>query len=150
MKRENMNSTIKNKNNEHTAQSFNRVWNDYGKKIFYYMRQIIPSKSEYFEDYFQEIMLKVFKEIQNNNIKKSLTTWIYRITRNYCIDILRKSDIPEVPLETKQGSERYSPEKIYKKNTEKQAIGSALEKLSAVYPYLYGRLFQHTSVFPGE
>ena len=38
----------------------------------------------------QEVFIKAFKSFEKFNFKSSLKTWLYRITVNHCINILRK------------------------------------------------------------
>jgi RNA polymerase sigma-70 factor (ECF subfamily) len=46
------------------------------------------------EDVFQEIMLKVFQNIEKFNPVYSINTWIYTIARNHCVNILGKRKLP--------------------------------------------------------
>ncbi len=41
------------------------------------------------EDIAQEVFIEVYKSIKKFNFKSKLSTWIYRITINKCIDFLR-------------------------------------------------------------
>jgi len=43
------------------------------------------------EDITQEIFLKVFKSIKNFNGSSSFYTWLYRISVNECIDLIKKN-----------------------------------------------------------
>jgi len=42
------------------------------------------------KDALQDIFLKVLLNISNFNFKSKFTTWVYSITYNHCIDIIRK------------------------------------------------------------
>lgn len=46
------------------------------------------------EDVFQEVMLKVFQNIEKFNPLYSFNTWVYSITRNHCINHLNKRKLP--------------------------------------------------------
>ena len=52
------------------------------------------------EDLTQDVFVKVYKKIDKFRGASSLSTWIYRITMNTCLDFLRKRKRrPTVPLE---------------------------------------------------
>lgn len=42
------------------------------------------------EDAAQEVFLKIFQNLKYFQQKAKLSTWIYSITRNYCMDVLEK------------------------------------------------------------
>jgi RNA polymerase sigma-70 factor (ECF subfamily) len=42
------------------------------------------------QDAMQEVFMKIFLNLSNFNEKSQFSTWIYSITYNYCIDLIRK------------------------------------------------------------
>ena len=44
-------------------------------------------------DAVQEVFIKIYKSIGSFLSKSKLSTWVYRITTNVCIDALRKGTV---------------------------------------------------------
>ena len=82
------------------------------------------------EDALQEIFIKVFDRIKNYRGDSAFSTWVYRMTTNHCLDILRRRKILSF-----MGFENV-PEVADKKDSEKAVdlgfspvIAKTLEKL---------------------
>ncbi len=80
-------------NSEARERLFNRIWESYRKRLLYFIRNCIRKDAE---DVFQEIMLKVFQNIETYNPFYAFNTWIYTIARNHCANHLGKRRLPEV------------------------------------------------------
>lgn len=92
------------------------------------------------DDIAQEVFIRVYRSLPNFKFDASFFSWIYRITKNLCIDEVRKKKIRRVlsldfltedALEkTKQNKTHETPTDSVLSDEKKQVILSALQKLS--------------------
>ncbi len=99
------------------------------KKVYNLSWRMLGSPNDG-EDALQEVFLKVFDRIKNYRGDSAFSTWLYRMTTNHCLDLLRRRKIL-----TFLGFEN-APEAQEKKDSEKAVnlglspvIAKALEKL---------------------
>lgn len=84
-------------------------------------------------DISQEVFIKFFKSLQNFNGKSSLSTWLFRITVNTCIDFFRKKKLHTVSFEDVRediNSDASQPEEAAEDNEISEQIQKALLLLS--------------------
>ena len=62
------------------------------------------NSQEDYEDYYQEVCLQIWKSRENFKNKSEWSTWVYRISLNVCLSLLRKQ---------KKYDDTYSPEQSY-------------------------------------
>lgn len=85
----------------------------------------------------QEVFVRVYKSLGAFRGESSVSTWIYRITRNVCTDFLRKRrgvvqslDAEEDDEPKKEiADESNSPERIAERNEKIQAVRKAISAL---------------------
>lgn len=68
---------------------FEFIWKNYHKKIGFYISNLIPFDHPAFEDVFQDIFIKIYRNLHTFNPMHSFKAWIYRISRNHCLDFLK-------------------------------------------------------------
>jgi RNA polymerase sigma-70 factor (ECF subfamily) len=90
---------------------FDGIWNEYSKKLLYFIKKISGNVSDA-EDMLQEIMLKIYENLDRYSPEYALSTWIYTIARNHCRDSFRKRKIEsvQIPDEEELVSPAGSPE----------------------------------------
>ena len=76
-----------------------------------------------FEDYYQEVCLQIWRSYGNFSGKSEWSTWIYRLSLNVCMTLLKKSKndphqfasdyIPEIPVEERCDFADESLNKLY-------------------------------------
>ena len=69
--------------------AYNRLIETYQQKVFATCISFIPNKEDA-EDVAQEVFLEVFKSIKKFKRNSKLSTWIYKITTNKCLEFIRK------------------------------------------------------------
>ncbi|MEM1002317.1 MAG: sigma-70 family RNA polymerase sigma factor, partial [Bacteroidota bacterium] len=69
--------------------AYSRLIDLFQQKVFSTCISFVPNKSEA-EDLTQEVFLEVFKSMGGFKGHSKLSTWIYRITTNKCLEYIRK------------------------------------------------------------
>ncbi len=69
--------------------AFGELLDAYQQKVFGTCISFIPNKEDA-EDVAQEVFLEVFKSISKFKADAKLSTWIYKITTNKCLEFIRK------------------------------------------------------------
>ena len=54
------------------------------------MCRAYTNSQEDFEDYYQEVCLQIWRSHENFNKKSEWSTWVYRISLNVCLTLLKK------------------------------------------------------------
>lgn len=75
------------------------------------------------EDLAQEVLLKVFTHLESFDRSYSLATWVYRIARNHCIDVLRRVEVVDgEPLHGDETGPERGPEDAAERNELQELI----------------------------
>jgi len=89
------------------------------------------------EDITQEIFLGVFRNLPGFRGASSLSTWIYRVAVNHCLEYRRKRRLDQVPLEESLGLAdsdwRGDPVKAAAKSALSAQLDRALARLSPIH-----------------
>ena len=120
---------------------FSEIVDVYLKSILNFSYKLVGNKKDA-EDVTQEVFLKIWKNINKFEIEKSFKTWIFAITRNTCIDFLRKKkeipisyfddDMGNNVLEDNLLDEGLKPDEIFVNKESKELIENTLSKLSFI------------------
>jgi RNA polymerase sigma-70 factor, ECF subfamily len=78
---------------ESRGRLFNAIWAQYQKRLMFFIGNMSKGNPE---DLFQEVMLKVYENLDKYNPVYSFNTWIYTIARNHCLNHLNKRTLPSV------------------------------------------------------
>jgi RNA polymerase sigma-70 factor (ECF subfamily) len=115
--------------------AFEQLISGYEKKVFNTAYRFF-NNIEDARDISQEIFLKIYLSLRNFKENSSISTWIYRIAVNTCIDYCRKKRGEEVPLieelkvpNTKPGVHPTTPEQSVERKEMRTAILEAINSL---------------------
>ena len=111
------------------------------------------------EDIVQETFMRVYLNLNHYDESQKFSTWIYRIGKNLCIDLLRKkknvqsldaefSDDEETTYYHRLASEEASPENRVLLSETQTQIRKAINKLSAKYRAVITLYYLHDLTLP--
>ena len=75
----------------HNANAYGKLLDDFQQKVFATCISFVPNKEDA-EDIAQDVFIEVFKSINKFKGDSKLSTWIYRITTNKCLEFIRKKN----------------------------------------------------------
>ncbi|MGE5364198.1 MAG: RNA polymerase sigma factor [Bacteroidota bacterium] len=75
-----------------SEQAFNSIVRKYSQKIYWHARRMLGNHSDA-DEITQEVLIVLYEKLKTFEFKSSLYTWIYRITSNRCINMLRRQSI---------------------------------------------------------
>jgi RNA polymerase sigma-70 factor (ECF subfamily) len=97
--------------------------------ILYKICNIYFYRNPYKEDYYQEILIRLWKSFPSYRNQSAFSTWLYRVALNTAIDIVRKQNLQ--PKHTEISKTEYSvPE------NEQNIVSDKKEKLYQAINYL--------------
>lgn len=122
------------------VQAFEELTSDYYTKVYNLCYRML-NNSEDASEQTQETFIKAFRYIKDFKGSSSISTWLYRIATNVCLDFLRKNKnkktvsleqniFDDIRIEDRLISSTPEPEKVAETNAQKQAIREALSKMS--------------------
>lgn len=69
--------------------AFSELLDEFQQKVFHTCLSFVPNKEDA-EDVAQEVFLEVYKSVHKFKGNSKLSTWIYKITTNKCLEFIRK------------------------------------------------------------
>lgn len=74
-----------------TRDSYSKLLDDFQHKVYGTCLSFVPNREDA-EDIAQEVFVEVFNSINKFKGNSKLSTWIYRITTNKCLEFIRKKN----------------------------------------------------------
>lgn len=129
---------------EGRQKAFDLIWEAYYRRIYYFASNIVNEDAE---DVLQDIMVKVYKNLDKYNPYYAFSTWIFTVARNHCINFLKKRrplnrSWPEAGTES-EGQSSPTPEDEMVFNETVRRIDEYLDELDPAYRQMaYLRFFE--------
>jgi RNA polymerase sigma-70 factor, ECF subfamily len=79
-------------------EEFDRIVREYQDKIVRLAYSMLGDRASA-EETAQDVLVRVWKGLPGFRAESSLSTWIYTITRNACLTVLRRRDLRPVSLD---------------------------------------------------
>ncbi|MGK0252632.1 MAG: RNA polymerase sigma factor (sigma-70 family) [Mariniflexile sp.] len=75
----------------HSQKAYGKLLDDFQQKVFATCISFVPNQKDA-EDIAQEVFVEVFNSINKFKGNSKLSTWIYRITTNKCLEFIRRNN----------------------------------------------------------
>ncbi len=116
--------------------AFDELVNSYSGRVANIAYSLLSDREDAL-DVAQEVFIKVHRSIDSFRGESSVSTWIYRITKNVCTDILRKRKSNIISLDnddenepkTEIADESTAPEQVAERNAQIKAVQEAISQL---------------------
>ena len=123
---------------EGDKDAFGKIVNLYRRMVIGYCHRMVGAGAE---DAAQEIFIKLYLAIDRFDISKPFAPFLFRISHNHCLDILKRKKIQTTPLETDTGHEyslklmdkRPDPEEMIQKAELREEVNRALDAMPPLY-----------------
>ncbi|WP_298551084.1 RNA polymerase sigma factor [uncultured Algibacter sp.] len=125
----------------HNANAYGKLLDDFQQKVFATCISFVPN-TEDAEDVAQEVFLEVFNSIGKFKGNSKLSTWIYRIATNKCLEFIRKRNTKkrfaflqsimgnEIPMDkTKYFTEMNHPGVLLENKEKSETLFRAINRL---------------------
>ena len=124
---------------------FEEIVKRYKKKIYSIAYRFTNSSDESY-DITQEIFIKVYNSLKKYNPSYKFSSWILKMTTNYCVDIKRKNKIETTSLDLAiNREETLSAENEFLNQEKKRKIYECINNLPNEYKILI-ELYHHQNL----
>jgi RNA polymerase sigma-70 factor, ECF subfamily len=87
-------------------------------------------RNPYKEDYYQEILIRLWKSFPSFKNQSAFSTWLYRVALNTAIDIIRKQSIRPVHVELSKNEFNIPVYKQHEEAEKRDQLYQAINRLS--------------------
>ncbi|HHU78280.1 MAG: RNA polymerase sigma factor [Caldicoprobacterales bacterium] len=125
-----------------SLSAFEELIGLYEKKIYNYCLRMTNSREDA-EDLTQEVFVRVYRNLNKFRGKSRLSTWIYRIAHNVCIDQYRRTKAVSISISQPRGAdderemelpaESPSPEEEIIRREEQERLLECISRLKPAY-----------------
>lgn len=89
-------------------------------------------RNPYKEDYYQEIIIRLWKAFPSFKSQSSFSTWLYKVALNTAIDILRKQSIRPIHVELTENEYSQPDDSCYLESENKDKLYWAIHHLTEI------------------
>jgi RNA polymerase sigma-70 factor (ECF subfamily) len=116
-----------------SREAFERFLDVYEDRVYGVVRRSVGPEDA--EDVAQEALVQIYQSIGSFQGRSSLSTWVYRVTMNVCLEHRRKHSPEVVPIEdvSELPSGECGPEKGAIRTEVRREVESAIAALSEVH-----------------
>lgn len=124
-------------------RAFEQLVTQYERAVYSVAYRLLGNEQDA-QDAAQEVFIRLYRSLPSFRGESKFFVWVYRITNNVCIDMLRKKSVPTVSLSAEDSDDgstaelnipdgRFSPESELEKKQLRQAVNRALSSLPEPY-----------------
>lgn len=116
------------------GELFSELVSRYKKLIYSVVFNMMHDKEEV-TDISQEVFIRIYKALDKYNPEYKFSTWSVKIATNYCLDILRKKKVEQVPIDdiSHMPNTKDTPESAYLQKEQSRIIKEAIDELPEKY-----------------
>lgn len=112
---------------------YSAIVNHYSKRIYYLALTFVKNVDEA-QDICQEVFIRVYRNLDKLNTDQTLYPWLYRVTKNLCINKVTKKESQNLTLEDwHHPSDTRSPETEFLRKEESKMIFDCIDQLAEKY-----------------
>jgi RNA polymerase sigma-70 factor (ECF subfamily) len=89
-------------------------------------------RNPYKEDYYQEILIRLWKSYPSFRNQSAFSTWLYRVALNTAIDLIRKENLQPVHIELSKNEYNIPDDEYNTESKKKDTLYHAISHLSDV------------------
>jgi RNA polymerase sigma factor (sigma-70 family) len=91
-------------------EAFRTIHDRYRQRLFAYMRQMLGGSRSDAEDVLQDVFLRAYGALRNDDRPVTLRAWLYRVAHNRCIDHLRRPVPPAAEVYELSRTPQHDPQ----------------------------------------
>lgn len=89
-------------------------------------------RNPYQEDYYQEILIRLWKAYPSFKNQSAFSTWLYRVSLNTAIDIIRKQSLHPTHVELSKTEYKITDQEFRSESDKKDKLYQAINQLSDI------------------
>ena len=135
------------RDNESRNSLFDFIWKKYYRKLKYYIVRNFNFHPQDIDEMIQEIMIRIYNNLEKYDLIHSFNTWFYTIARNYCIDAIKRKGFDMTTEESELPDDKNEGYQFLEKKELNGIIERALSSLNRIdSEILYLRYYESMKI----